>query len=67
MEEDVLGTRAEAVGKRYVTCTACGRVWDRRATTLEERDLPEETLSEQAELCPACRRERAGADEAQSA
>lgn len=63
MEEDVLGTRQEAVGDRYVTCTRCGRVWDRRETVLEDKDLPEGALSEQAELCPVCRRERAGADE----
>ncbi len=58
MEEDVLGAREEAVGDRYVTCTACGKVFPRRQATLLDRDVPEETLSAQAELCPECRRRR---------
>lgn len=58
MEEDVLGGREEAVGDRYVTCTACGRVFLRRHGTLAERELPEGTLSQQAELCPECLRKR---------
>jgi hypothetical protein len=58
MEEDVLGTREEAIGDRYVTCTACGRTFPREVVILADRDVPEETYSAQAELCPDCRRER---------
>ncbi len=58
MEEDVLGPREEAVGDRYTTCTACGRLWPREGTTLADGEPPEGTLSEQAELCPECRRKR---------
>ncbi len=63
MEEDVLGTREEAVGDRYVTCTRCGRVGLRRGTSLVDREVPEGTLSEQAELCPVCRREQETGEE----
>ncbi len=58
MEEDVLGTREEAVGDRYVTCTQCGRVCPRFEVHLLDTDVPEDTVSEQAALCPSCWRER---------
>lgn len=58
MEEDVLGTREEAVGDRYVSCTSCGRPIPREVAKLADRDVPEETFSAQAELCPDCRRLR---------
>ncbi len=63
MEEDVLGTREEALGDEYTNCTRCGRPFPRRQARLAPDDSPEVTLSAQAELCPECRRERDLGDE----
>ena len=56
MEEDVLGTRQEAVGERYAVCNVCGRVFPREQATLTGNEEVEVTQSEQAEVCPDCRR-----------
>ena len=54
MEEDVLGTREEAVGERYTICTSCGKVVRRSRTRLDEHEQIDETRSEQEETCDEC-------------
>lgn len=63
MEEDVLGTREEAIGDRYVTCNSCGRVFPREQATLTSDEEVEDAKSEQAEICPDCRRKARSGDE----
>lgn len=63
MEEDVLGARQEAVGERYSTCNVCGRVFLREQATLASDDEVEVAQSEQAEICPECRRRMRSSDD----
>jgi len=58
MEEDVLGTRRDALGNEYVQCTRCGRWFPRQQMTLippEEAIELDETQTQQIALCPDCK------------
>jgi hypothetical protein len=53
MEEDVLGPR-QTLGKRYTTCTECGKVIPRRLVHAGPGSVMEGVHSELAERCPDC-------------
>jgi len=57
MQEDVLGTRREMSGDRYIQCTQCGRWFPQRQVRVipsEEATPPPETEANEIALCSAC-------------